>query len=138
MGRSREKAAGAARWLGLGRRSALAGGEGVLISPHLDDAIFSLGAAVSYPTRPGAGVTIVCVLAGDPNLEAPAGDWDRQAGFETAGEAAAVRRAEDARACAIVGARPIWLPFSDLQYDRGAGDDAIRAAVTGAVAGAAV
>src|SRR3954452_17872248 len=106
MRSSREKAAGAARWLGLGRRTALAEGEVVLISPHLDDAIFSLGAAVSYATRHGVKVTILTVLAGDPTLAAPAGDWDRQAGFETAGEASVARRAEDARACTILGARP--------------------------------
>jgi LmbE family N-acetylglucosaminyl deacetylase len=30
-----------------------------------------------------------------------------------------VRRLEDARACSLVGARPIWLPYGDEQYERG-------------------
>jgi LmbE family N-acetylglucosaminyl deacetylase len=135
---TREKAVGAARWLGLGRRTALAEGEVVVISPHLDDGIFSLGAAVSYATRHSVKVTVLSVLAGDPGLSAPAGDWDREAGFETAGEAAVARRAEDGRACALVGAHPVWLPFSDLQYDRGGSDETVRAAVTGAVGTATV
>lgn len=135
---TREKAVGAARWLGLGRRTALAEEEVVVISPHLDDGIFSLGAAVSYATRQRVKVTILTVLAGDPSSSVAAGDWDRQAGFETAGEAAGGRRAEDARACALVGAHPVWLPFSDVQYDRGGSDEVIRAAVTGAVGTATV
>jgi LmbE family N-acetylglucosaminyl deacetylase len=135
---TREKAVGAARWLGLGRRTALAEEEVVVISPHLDDGIFSLGAAVSYASRRRAKVTILTVFAGDPGHSAPAGDWDRKAGFETAGEAAVARRAEDARACALVGAHPVWLPFSDLQYGRGGSDEAIRAAVTAVVGTATV
>jgi LmbE family N-acetylglucosaminyl deacetylase len=108
----------------------------VVVSPHLDDGVFSLGAAVSHSTRRGAEVTMLTVLAGDPESPLPAGDWDQWGGFTTAGEAAHARRQEDARACALIGARPVWLPFSDEQYDRGADDATIWAAICDAVRGA--
>jgi len=135
---TRAKAAGALRWLGvLGGRARLEG-EVVVVSPHADDAALSLGAAISHAVRGGSQVTILTVLAGDPGSTAPAGDWDRRAGFGTAGEAAAARREEDAAACARLGARPLWLPYSDEQYERGGSDDEVLEAVVDAVGSALV
>jgi LmbE family N-acetylglucosaminyl deacetylase len=126
---TRAKAAGALRWLGLlGGRAELEG-DVVVISPHADDAALSLGAAISRAARKGSRVTVLTVLAGDPRSTAPAGEWDRKCGFSTAGEAAATRRKEDAAACDRLGAHPVWLPFSDHQYERGGSDAEIRAAV---------
>lgn len=88
----------------------------VVISPHLDDAVFSLGAWIAHRARAGDDVVIVTVFAADPTSAAPAGAWDRLCGFETAGAAARARREEDRRACALVGAEPRWLDFSDEQY----------------------
>jgi LmbE family N-acetylglucosaminyl deacetylase len=88
----------------------------VVISPHLDDAVLSLGATVIRAVAEGAELSIVTVLAGDPGSAAPAGHWDAACGFATEGEAARGRREEDRRACALVGARPAWLPFRDKQY----------------------
>lgn len=110
----------------------------MVVSPHLDDAALSLGAAISRAARAGARVTVLTVLAGDPGSNEPAGDWDRSSGFATAGEAARTRREEDALACERLGARPVWLPYRDDQYERGGTDDEIRArvreaAVTGLV-----
>ena len=42
--------------------------------------------------------------------------WDNLCGFTTAGEAARLRRDEDARACEILGAEPVWLPFAYGEY----------------------
>jgi LmbE family N-acetylglucosaminyl deacetylase len=132
------KAVGVARWTGLlGRRASL-GRQVVVVSPHLDDGVFSLGAAIACATRKGADVTILTVLAGDPTSTTPAGPWDARAGFATAGEAAAARRTEDEQACELVRARPIWLPFSDEQYARGGSDEEIRAAAVEAVGDAQV
>jgi LmbE family N-acetylglucosaminyl deacetylase len=130
---TREKAAGVVRWLGAGGKRDRLPDEVFVVSPHLDDAVFSLGAAVSRASRAGARVVILTALAGDPESETPAGEWDRQAGFRTAGEAAHARRLEDERACGLLGADPAWLPFFDLQYERGGSDDEIRAAIVGAV-----
>ena len=132
------KAAGVVRWAGLlGRRTEL-GRRVVVVSPHLDDGVLSLGAAISFAARRRGEVTVLTVLAGDPGSTAPAGPWDRRAGFATAGEAARVRRLEDAAACELVGARPVWLPFSDEQYERGGDDAEIRVAVVEAAGDAQV
>jgi LmbE family N-acetylglucosaminyl deacetylase len=104
----------------------------VVVSPHLDDAALSLGAAISRAARKGARVTILTVLAGNPDSAEPAGEWDGSSGFVTAGEAARTRREEDRLACERLAAHPVWLPYGDEQYERGAPDDEIRAAVVAA------
>jgi LmbE family N-acetylglucosaminyl deacetylase len=104
---------------------ALGPGRAVVLSPHLDDGIFSLGAAISSTVRGGGHVDVVTVFAGDPGSVRPAGPWDRAAGFRTEGEAVRARRREDRAACNALGASAIWLPFSDEQYGGEAGDDAV-------------
>jgi LmbE family N-acetylglucosaminyl deacetylase len=101
----------------------------VVLSPHIDDAVFSLGAGIHAAVRNGTTVTVLTVLGDDPESSVPAGPWDRRSGFRTEGEAAAARREEDRRACALVGATPEWLPFGDEQYGRRAANDAIWSAV---------
>ena len=91
-------------------------GHVVVLSPHLDDAAFSLGATIAMSARAGSRVTIVTVFAGDPASGKPAGEWDRLAGFSSAGDAARARREEDRRACDLLGAAPVWLEFEDEQY----------------------
>jgi LmbE family N-acetylglucosaminyl deacetylase len=104
-----------------------------ILSPHLDDGILSLGAAIASWVRGGISVRIITVMAGDPDSITPAGPWDRTSGFETAGAAARSRRVEDRAACGAVGAEPVWLPYADAQYERGAGDDRIWAELLEAV-----
>ena len=87
-----------------------------VLSPHLDDAILSLGAAISQATHSGTRVRIVTVLAGDPEAELPLGKWDSLTGFASAREATRSRRLEDEKACALVGAEPVWLPFPDNEH----------------------
>jgi LmbE family N-acetylglucosaminyl deacetylase len=135
---TREKALGVVHWLGVGGRRRSLEGDVAIVSPHLDDAVFSLGAAMSRAARAGARPFVLTVLAGDPASAAPAGEWDAEAGFRTAGEAAATRRAEDAEACRLLGVRAVWLPFSDHQYERGAPEAEILDAVVEAVGDAAV
>jgi len=118
-------------WLGLRGGERLDGRVAVL-SPHLDDAILSLGAAIAHSR---AEITVVTVFAGDPDSAEPAGPWDSRAGFRTEGDAARARRREDELACRDVGARAVWLPFGDHQYPRD-DDGAVAAAVEEAVAGA--
>jgi LmbE family N-acetylglucosaminyl deacetylase len=86
-----------------------------VLSPHLDDAVLSLGAAIACAAREGAEVTVLTVLAGDPLSDAPAGTWDRRAGFRTAGEAARARAEEDRQACTLLGATPVHLRYSNRQ-----------------------
>ncbi len=97
-------------------------GRVVALSPHLDDAVWSIGGALADAVDRGADVTVATVLAGDPSSRGPAGHWDKRCGFRSAGKAAEVRQAEDRRACAAIGARAIHLPYWDESYERG-GDD---------------
>lgn len=108
-----------------------------VLSPHLDDAVLSLGAAIHAAAAEGTRVRIVTVLAGDPDsVEAP-GDWDRRAGFRTAGEATRARRREDLVACSLVGAEPVWLTFTYHVPDALPDPDAAWKAIQGAVDDAA-
>jgi LmbE family N-acetylglucosaminyl deacetylase len=93
-----------------------------VISPHLDDAAFSLGALMCHEVRAGARVVTITVLANDPRSEGAAGSWDARCGFASAPEAARERRAEDLRACGLLGTTPLWLPFGDATYGRAATD----------------
>jgi LmbE family N-acetylglucosaminyl deacetylase len=113
-----------------------AGRRVVVVSPHLDDGVLSLGAAISAWSRAGARVELLTVLACDPASEAPAGGWDRRGGFATEGASARARREEDRRACAILGATPLWLPFGSVDYERHADETEVRRAVVEAVGAA--
>jgi LmbE family N-acetylglucosaminyl deacetylase len=112
-------------------------GRVAVLSPHLDDAVFSLGAALARAARRGAAVTVVTVFANDPESAAPPEPWDAASGFASAADAARGRRDEDAAACRLIGARPVWLPLADEDHG-GAEDDEVLAAVQRAVAGADV
>jgi LmbE family N-acetylglucosaminyl deacetylase len=111
-------------------------GRVAVVSPHLDDAVLSLGAAIAASARNGATVFVVTVLGGEERSGEEAGEWDRAAGFRSAGEAAGARAREDDRACEIVGAVPRRLPFWDKRYARGGGREEVATAVEEAVADA--
>lgn len=106
----------------------------VVVSPHIDDAVFSLGATISRAVRSGTRVEVLTVFACDPASDHPANGWDTRAGFATEGEAATARRAEDREACEIVGAEPRWLPFRGGGYTPRRDRKAIWNAVASAVA----
>jgi LmbE family N-acetylglucosaminyl deacetylase len=110
----------------------------VVVSPHLDDGVLSLGAAMASWARGGARVELLTVLACDPDSDAPAGGWDYRGGFATEGESARARREEDRRACAILGVVPVWLPFGSVDYDRHGTEDDVLVAVSDVVHGADV
>jgi LmbE family N-acetylglucosaminyl deacetylase len=110
----------------------------VVVSPHLDDGVLSLGASMAAWSRAGTTVELLTVLACDPGSAAPVGGWDRRGGFATEGESALARREEDRRACAALGATPVWLPFGSVDYERHGDDGAVLAAVSTAVDGAEV
>lgn len=98
-----------------------------VLSPHLDDAAFSLGGLIAGAVRAGADVQAVTVFGNDPDSEAPAGPWDRACGFETVGTAAKARRLEDERACSLLGATPVWLSFADDEYGASRDEDEVWA-----------
>ncbi len=108
----------------------------VVVSPHLDDGVLSLGASMASWSRAGAIVELLTVFGCDPDSTAPAGGWDRRGGFATEGESARLRREEDRRACAVMGATPVWLPFGSVDYERHGDEGDVRRAVADAVDGA--
>ncbi|MGY1631528.1 PIG-L deacetylase family protein [Geodermatophilus sp. SYSU D01186] len=108
----------------------------VVVSPHCDDAVLSLGATIAAHTRRGGTVTVATPLAGDPSSSAAAGPWDAAAGFATEGAAAIARQAEDVAACRLVGARAYHLPDVDEQYPRRLDDAQLSVALTPLLEGA--
>jgi LmbE family N-acetylglucosaminyl deacetylase len=111
-------------------------GRVVALSPHLDDAALSLGGSIAEATVGGADVRVVTVFAYDPAQDGAAAPWDAACGFRSSGEAARVRRAEDARACVLMGAGYSWLPFADEEYGRSVSDDLLWEAIAGAIGNA--
>jgi LmbE family N-acetylglucosaminyl deacetylase len=109
-----------------------------VVSPHLDDAVLSLGATIARAVRHGVSVTVLTVLACDPDSTAPTHGWDARAGFATEGEAARARRLEDAAALAVLGAAPRWLPFGSVDYERHGTAADVAAAVADALPDAGV
>jgi LmbE family N-acetylglucosaminyl deacetylase len=105
----------------------------VVVSPHSDDGVLSLGASMARWARSGARVELLTVLALDPDSSAATRGWDRRAGFGTEGEAARARRAEDVEAAALLGVTPTWLPFGSVDFDRHGDDDAVWGAMQGQV-----
>jgi LmbE family N-acetylglucosaminyl deacetylase len=87
------------------------------LSPHLDDAAFSCGGTLALLARAGWEV-VVCTAftrsVDDPTGFALACQLDKGLPAET--DYMALRRAEDAMACAALGARPLWLDFAEAPH----------------------
>jgi LmbE family N-acetylglucosaminyl deacetylase len=96
-----------------------------VVSPHLDDAVLSVGGTISALSRRGAHVTIITVFAGDPLSEMPASYWDATRGQPTQGAAVRLRRLEDERAVAELSASGVALPWPDSGYPGRRDPDAI-------------
>jgi LmbE family N-acetylglucosaminyl deacetylase len=101
----------------------------IVVSPHLDDAVFSCGQLLAQ----SPGSVVVTVFAGIPPRGTAAPPWDRRAGFRTSDEAMRARRDEDSRALALLDARPVWLDFFDDQYEMPAASTAIAAKLADAI-----
>jgi LmbE family N-acetylglucosaminyl deacetylase len=96
-----------------------------VVSPHLDDAVLSVGATIRRLTRGGADVVIATVFAGDPEAATPASYWDATRGEMTQGAAVRVRRREDEAAGRELGATTVALPWPDSGYVGARDPDAI-------------
>jgi len=108
----------------------------VVVSPHLDDAVLSVGATIAHAVESGAQVEILTVFACAPDSQTPADEWDRKSGFATEGEAARQRRTEDKTACAILGVAHRWFEFGAQPYERHGSMEEVISAVVAATAGA--
>lgn len=87
-----------------------------VVSPHLDDGVFSLGATLSALSRSGVDVQLVTVFAGDPQDQGAASFHDEMRGISTISAATAARRAEDQAASEVLGITPAWCDNLDSAY----------------------
>lgn len=86
----------------------------IILSPHLDDAVFSCGAAIALLSD----VLVITVCAAVPDGVGP-GPLDVRSGFRSGAEAVSARREEDERALAHLGARALHLDVLDGAYGGG-------------------
>jgi LmbE family N-acetylglucosaminyl deacetylase len=87
-------------------------GKLLVISPHLDDAVFSCGELIARHS----GTLVVTVFSGAPAGFDQLTDWDAASGFLSAEEAISSRKQEDYAALHMLSAVPLWLDFFDSQY----------------------
>ena len=106
-----------------------------VVSPHLDDAVLSLGASMAGAAGAGSDVRVLNVFAGDPASTSPASDWDAKGGYRSLGEAARARRLEDTEACRRLGVIPTSLAFPDDLYAQEMGDDDLWNAIAPLIEG---
>ena len=76
----------------------------LVISPHLDDAVFSCESLLKF----ARDVHVLTVFSGDAPEEAAFAEWDLACGFSPGTNVMEARRLEDARALAQLGAAPVW------------------------------
>lgn len=94
------------------------------LSPHLDDAAFSCGGTLARLAQAGWEVTVCTAFT--QSVAAPTGfalACQTDKGLSPEADYMALRRAEDAAACATLGARAAWLPLPEAPH-RGYADAA--------------
>jgi LmbE family N-acetylglucosaminyl deacetylase len=89
------------------------GGPTLVLSPHLDDAVFSCWSTLTSPGE----VTVVNVFTALPPAGARA-TWDAITGFQDSRAGVQRRLAEDRDALALAGRVPVNLGLVDRQYRR--------------------
>jgi LmbE family N-acetylglucosaminyl deacetylase len=100
-----------------------AGAHTVILSPHLDDAVLSVGRFLAA----SPGTVVVTVFAGIPDGPGLT-RYDRSCDFATS-RAVLSRHREDKRALDILGANAVHLDFLDGQYHSKRDDDEIADAL---------
>ena len=83
----------------------------LLVSPHLDDAVFSCAALVERPEP----LDVMTVFAGAPDPPRQ-GWWDAQCGFASSVESVPIRLREDEAGFAGTSHRRSYLELLELQY----------------------
>jgi LmbE family N-acetylglucosaminyl deacetylase len=89
----------------------------LFLSPHLDDVAFSCGGTVARLSAAGWRCVIATAFTRsvpDPTGFALACQTDK--GLSPDADYMALRRAEDAAACRVLGAEPVWLDFPEAPH----------------------
>jgi LmbE family N-acetylglucosaminyl deacetylase len=97
----------------------------LIVSPHLDDAVFSCSDWMAQQ----ADVLVGTVFTATPAGTAMHTEWDARCGFVDAQLAMRARVAEDDRALSLLHAHPERLSFLDRQYGERPAADAIAQAL---------
>lgn len=84
----------------------------VVVSPHLDDGVFSTGDMLAGESN----ALVLTVFAGVPEKTLQT-DYDKSTGFSNSKSAMLSRREEDTQATAALGVEYKHLPFLDGQYN---------------------
>jgi len=108
-------------WGGL-RRGKIAPMRYIYFSPHLDDAVLSAGGLIYDQVQAGHSVEIWTFMCGFPEgteLTDFAKHLHAMWGTTSAEETIRVRRTEDEKAAAMVGAKAVHFDFLDCIYRRG-------------------
>ena len=95
----------------------------IYLSPHLDDAVFSAGGLIHQQAQSGIPVeiwTFMCGYASESDVSPFAELLHAMWGFSSAAEATRMRREEDERAAAVLGAATLHFDFLDCIYRRSA------------------
>jgi LmbE family N-acetylglucosaminyl deacetylase len=91
----------------------------LVVSPHLDDAVLSIGGLLAVVDATGGAATVVTIFAGPAPPGAPSAFVAELHERWALGEEPVVgRRAEDGRALALLGADAVHLDFADAVYRR--------------------
>jgi LmbE family N-acetylglucosaminyl deacetylase len=97
----------------------------LIVSPHLDDAVFS---CADWMARQ-ADVLVGTVFTATPAESSMHTEWDARCGFVDAEQAMRARIAEDDRALSLLHAHPLRLGFLDRQYGERPVVDAVAQAI---------
>lgn len=94
----------------------------LVVSPHLDDAALSFGASLAQLSSDGQEVLVYTAFAGVPSPPYPAEARRFHELWDLRDDPVRARRAEDAEAMRILGARGVHGPFLDKIYRDGGGE----------------
>lgn len=95
----------------------MTGRRAVAVSPHLDDAVFSAGGILAGLAAQGWMVQVVtCFTASVPDPSPFALSTQLDKGLRADVDYMALRRDEDAAACAVLGAEPVHLPLPEAPH----------------------
>lgn len=91
--------------------------DAIYLAPHLDDVVLSCGGQIYLQTQAGQNVLVVTIMAGDPPQRAMTSFAQQlHENWQLGGSVADARRAEDAAACAVLGAEYQHWDFLDCIY----------------------
>jgi LmbE family N-acetylglucosaminyl deacetylase len=96
----------------------------LFVQPHTDDVALSCGSLVARLADAGESPVVIGVFVGAPPADQPLSPQvlERHAKLGLGDQPWLARQQEDATACEILAATPMWLEFSDVMYRPGSLD----------------